>query len=584
MAQARRRTSRPRDDAAPGRARVPRKRDEDAFALSRLAPAGGGDGAGGDASIVLRFDNALAPRLFGEFDQNLARLETALGVDARARGNEVSVSGEETAVASARRALDHLQALLAEGQEVGPADVDAAARMASMPPEGGEARADGAQMDLPTMAKMAMATIATRKKAIHARTPTQDRYMRQMGRAELTFGVGPAGTGKTYLAVAHAAMLLERGVVDRIVLTRPAVEAGERLGFLPGEMRDKMDPYLRPLYDALNDMIPADKVERALAAGVIEVAPLAFMRGRTLSNAVVILDEAQNTTSMQMKMFLTRLGENAAMIVTGDPTQIDLPPGQKSGLVEALRILDGVDGIAVTRFTGDDVVRHPLVGRIVKAYDADGAKHATGLGAGPGARAGGLAPVTLGGTTPLRRVTDRAVLDALPRVEVHDNLDDDDRASTDWGAEDFTGLNLIVRMGAAAVMAELPALAWPERVELGVLFGSDDAIADLNARFRGRPRPTNVLSFPAEEMAAGDAPPAYLGDLAFAHGTVLGEARERGVGLDRYLPILAVHGILHLIGHDHEASDAEADTMERLEARVLARLGLPDPYEGTEIA
>ena len=388
MAQTRRRTSRPRDDAAPGRAKVPDRRGgkEDAFSLSRLAPAGA-DGADGAASVVLQFDNAVAPRLFGEFDQNLARLETALEVDARARGNEVTVSGEATAVESARRALDHLHALLASGQDVTSGDVDAAARMASMPPAQADGQTGG-QMDLPTMeSKMAMAAIATRKKTVHARTPTQDRYMRQMGRAELTFGVGPAGTGKTYLAVAHAAMLLERGVVDRIVLTRPAVEAGERLGFLPGEMQDKMDPYLRPLYDALNDMLPPDKVARLREASTIEIAPLAFMRGRTLAHAVVILDEAQNTTSMQMKMFLTRLGENAAMIVTGDPSQIDLPGGQRSGLVEALRILDGVEGIAVSRFTGEDVVRHPLVGRIVKAYDRDGASHATGLGAGPGARA-----------------------------------------------------------------------------------------------------------------------------------------------------------------------------------------------------
>ena len=375
LAQTRRRTSRPRDDSSIGRARVPRRRGEgdDAFSLAKLAPAGGAEDA--RAEVVLQYDNAVAPQLFGEFDQNLARLETALGVDLRARGNEVALSGEETAVTSARRALDHLHARLASGQDVTPADVDAAARMASVPDE---------QMDLPTMeqGKLSMATIATRKKTVHARTPTQDRYIRQMARSELVFGVGPAGTGKTYLAVAHAAMLLERGVVERIVLTRPAVEAGERLGFLPGDMKEKVDPYLRPLYDALYDMMPGDKVERALAAGVIEIAPLAFMRGRTLANAVVILDEAQNTTTMQMKMFLTRLGENAMMIVTGDPTQIDLPGGQKSGLVEALRILEGVEGIAVTRFRGEDVVRHPLVGRIVKAWDADGARHARGMGAG----------------------------------------------------------------------------------------------------------------------------------------------------------------------------------------------------------
>jgi phosphate starvation-inducible PhoH-like protein len=229
------------------------------------------------------------------------------------------------------------------------------------------------QLSLPTMerkAKLTMAQISTRKKTIVARTPTQDAYVRALERAELVFGVGPAGTGKTYLAVAHAAQLLERGMVEKIILSRPAVEAGERLGFLPGDMKEKVDPYLRPLYDALYDMMPADKVDRAITAGVIEIAPLAFMRGRTLANAAVILDEAQNTTSMQMKMFLTRLGENSRMIVTGDPSQIDLPRGVKSGLVEALQLLNGVEGISIVRFKDTDVVRHPLVGRIVRAYDS----------------------------------------------------------------------------------------------------------------------------------------------------------------------------------------------------------------------
>jgi phosphate starvation-inducible PhoH-like protein len=223
--------------------------------------------------------------------------------------------------------------------------------------------------------KLSAAQISTRKKTIFARTPTQDAYMRALDRSELVFGVGPAGTGKTYLAVAHAAMLLERGLVERIILSRPAVEAGERLGFLPGDMKEKVDPYLRPLYDALYDMMPADKVERAITAGVIEIAPLAFMRGRTLAHSAVILDEAQNTTSMQMKMFLTRLGEGSRMIVTGDPSQIDLPPGQKSGLVEALRVLDDVESVIKVRFTQKDVVRHPLVAAIVNAYDRDAKTH-----------------------------------------------------------------------------------------------------------------------------------------------------------------------------------------------------------------
>jgi phosphate starvation-inducible PhoH-like protein len=202
--------------------------------------------------------------------------------------------------------------------------------------------------------------------------------MRAMERAELVFGVGPAGTGKTYLAVAHAATLLERGDINRIILSRPAVEAGERLGFLPGDMKEKVDPYLRPLYDALYDMMRPEHVERCITSGVIEVAPLAFMRGRTLANAVVILDEAQNTTSMQMKMFLTRLGENSKMIVTGDPSQVDLPRGEKSGLIEAVHLLDGIEGVHISRFNDKDVVRHALVGRIVRAYDqASATKAAT---------------------------------------------------------------------------------------------------------------------------------------------------------------------------------------------------------------
>ncbi|GAB4360450.1 MAG: PhoH family protein [Oricola sp.] len=323
-------------------------------------------GASDLAHIVLTFDNNDHARaLYGQFDENLALIEQRLGVDVRSKGNQVSIRGEPVATEQARRALDYLyDRLAAGGEDPDTAEVDGALRMA--------AAADD-QLSLPTItspAKLAAAQISTRKKTIFARTPNQDAYIRALDRAELVFGVGPAGTGKTYLAVAHAAMLLERGVVERIILSRPAVEAGERLGFLPGDMKEKVDPYLRPLYDALYDMIPADKVERALAAGVIEIAPLAFMRGRTLANAAVILDEAQNTTSMQMKMFLTRLGENSVMMVTGDPSQIDLPLGTRSGLVEALHVLRDVPGIVTVRFNEKDVVRHPLVGRIVAAYDA----------------------------------------------------------------------------------------------------------------------------------------------------------------------------------------------------------------------
>ena len=315
--------------------------------------------------LVLTFDNnRLATQLFGQFDEHLALIEQQLGIDAVARGNMVDIRGSADAVRRARLSLEHLYARLEAGERIERGDVDGAIRMALAED----------QLPLPTLEKggrLAMAQIGTRKKVIQARTPTQDAYIRAMDRCQLVFGVGPAGTGKTYLAVAYAAALLERGAVDRIILSRPAVEAGERLGFLPGDMKEKVDPYLRPLYDALYDMMPADKVERALAAGVIEIAPLAFMRGRTLAHCAVILDEAQNTTSMQMKMFLTRLGEGARMIVTGDPSQIDLPPNVKSGLVEALRVLSDVPGIVTVRFNDKDVVRHPLVAEIVKAYDAD---------------------------------------------------------------------------------------------------------------------------------------------------------------------------------------------------------------------
>ncbi|MDD7909675.1 PhoH family protein [Pseudovibrio exalbescens] len=317
--------------------------------------------------VVLAFeDNRLVGDLFGQFDQNLALIEQRIGVDAVARGNQVTIRGSKSGCEQAKLTLEALYSRLQKGHEVHPGDVDGAIRMAE---------AAEAQLTLPTMepkSRLAFAQISTRRKTLIARTPTQDAYIRAMDRSDLTFGVGPAGTGKTYLAVAYAAALLERGEVDRMILSRPAVEAGERLGFLPGDMKEKVDPYLRPLYDGLNDMMSPEKLERGLESGMIEVAPLAFMRGRTLSNAVVILDEAQNTTSMQMKMFLTRLGENSKMIITGDPSQVDLPPGQMSGLRESLKILGGVEGISEVRFTETDVVRHELVARIVHAYDEEG--------------------------------------------------------------------------------------------------------------------------------------------------------------------------------------------------------------------
>ncbi len=327
---------------------------------------------GSATSLMVAFDsNRLASTLFGRYGENLALIERRLGVTIDQRGNHVAIEGPRDACEKARQTLEGLYEELRAGHDVTSGDVEGALRAAQTQ----TSLFDG---DTPAE-KTSFDDIRLRKRAVRARTAMQDAYIRAMKRHTLVFGIGPAGTGKTWLAVAHAVHLYERREVDRIVLSRPAVEAGERLGFLPGDMREKVDPYLRPMYDALYDLMDRALVERALQSGEIEIAPLAFMRGRTLANAAVILDEAQNTTPMQMKMFLTRLGEHSRMIVTGDPSQIDLPPGQHSGLVEATSLLQGVEDIAQVQFTGADVVRHELVGRIVAAYDrADDRKKGRG--------------------------------------------------------------------------------------------------------------------------------------------------------------------------------------------------------------
>jgi phosphate starvation-inducible PhoH-like protein len=316
----------------------------------------------GATQIVVTFDdNRVALALFGQYGQNLALVERRLGVVAEQRGNQVTIAGSRDACEQARRVLEGLYEELKRGHELTTGDVEGAIRLAI---------AQGSLFDFDAAsARTRFEEINLRKRPVRARTPGQDAYIRALRRNVLAFGVGPAGTGKTWLAVAHAIALFERKEVDRIVLSRPAVEAGERLGFLPGDMREKVDPYLRPIYDALFDLMDARIVERALQSGEIEIAPLAFMRGRTLANAVVILDEAQNTTAMQMKMFLTRLGENSRMIVTGDPSQVDLPSGQTSGLADAVRLLADVEGIGQVVFTHEDVIRHELVAKIVAAYD-----------------------------------------------------------------------------------------------------------------------------------------------------------------------------------------------------------------------
>jgi phosphate starvation-inducible protein PhoH and related proteins len=316
-----------------------------------------------ETQVVVAFDdNRAASSLVGPYGQNLALVERRLNVVVDSRGNHITLTGTRDACDGARRVLETLYAQAMTGHDIAQGDVEGAIRavlaqgsLFAFDPKGGKVSAFEA--------------INLRKRPVRARTAAQDTYIRALKSSELVFGIGPAGTGKTWLAVAQAAALFERKEVDRIILSRPAVEAGERLGFLPGDLREKVDPYLRPIYDALYDLMDSRIVERALQTGEIEIAPLAFMRGRTLTNAAIILDEAQNTTSMQMKMFLTRLGENSRMIITGDPSQVDLPPGQTSGLAEAARLLDGVQGITQVKFTAQDVIRHELVARIVAAYE-----------------------------------------------------------------------------------------------------------------------------------------------------------------------------------------------------------------------
>jgi len=299
--------------------------------------------------------------LFGAYDENLKQLEALFGVRIRTQGNEVTVDGDPTAVGKAERTLTELATLVQEGYRLSNGDVKTAAQLV----------AQDQQVALRDYLVKSNVKSAGRRQ-IAPKSVNQRRYLDAIDQHDIVFGVGPAGTGKTYLAMAQAISFLLAKKVSRIILARPAVEAGEKLGFLPGDLQEKVNPYLRPLYDALYDMMDVERVERLLERGTVEIAPLAFMRGRTLNDSFVILDEAQNTTSEQMKMFLTRLGFGSKAVVTGDITQIDLPSGRPSGLVEALKVVSQVDGIAFIYFDDRDVVRHRLVQQIVKAYEAFG--------------------------------------------------------------------------------------------------------------------------------------------------------------------------------------------------------------------
>jgi phosphate starvation-inducible protein PhoH and related proteins len=331
--------------------------------MSKKAQAQAGD----MSRLEMTFDKPhLIHTVFGEFDRNLVTIENRLGVYISARGNRVQIEGEAGAAARARDVLMDIYSRVQRNELIEPEAVQAIISMSAEPTLDGIVRKS--EGDAPTI------MIRTRKKTLVPRSATQIPYMEALARDEIIFALGPAGTGKTYLAVAQAVAMLITGAVDRLILSRPAVEAGERLGFLPGDLKEKVDPYLRPIYDALHDTLPVEQVERRIASGEIEIAPLAFMRGRTLADAFIILDEAQNTTVAQMKMFLTRFGMNSRMVICGDPNQVDIPGGASySGLNDAVGRLDGVEGITTIRFNSSDVVRHPLVGKIVDAYEGPNA-------------------------------------------------------------------------------------------------------------------------------------------------------------------------------------------------------------------
>jgi phosphate starvation-inducible PhoH-like protein len=322
------------------------------------------------AEVLVEFpDNRLLIDLCGEYDRNLADIEQKLSVQIIRRGNQLAVHGEEAAQKEAVEVLEALYERLESGKSVEHGDIDREIRMGGS--EEGTGAREGDQLE---MFKGGPVEIKTRKKLIEPRTDAQKAYVLSLFNNELAFGIGPAGTGKTYLAVAVAVAMFIEGHVDRIILSRPAVEAGEKLGYLPGDMKDKVDPYMQPLYDALNDFLPGKQLAKLIEEKRIEIAPLAFMRGRTLANAFVVLDEAQNATTMQMKMFLTRLGEGSRMVITGDRSQVDLPRGVPSGLADAERLLKAIPNISFNYFTAKDVVRHPLVAAIIEAYDADSQK------------------------------------------------------------------------------------------------------------------------------------------------------------------------------------------------------------------
>lgn len=490
-------------------------------------------------------DNARLLALCGPFDDNIKQLERRLGIEINRRDNHFKLTGRALCVHAAADILRSLYVdtapMRGQIQDIEPEQIHTAIKEARVLEQSAES--------VPEYGKAV--NIKTKRGVIKPRTPNQAQYIANILDHDITFGVGPAGTGKTYLAVAAAVDALERQEIRRILLTRPAVEAGEKLGFLPGDLSQKVDPYLRPLYDALFEMLGFEKVEKLIERNVIEVAPLAYMRGRTLNDAFIILDESQNTTIEQMKMFLTRIGFNSKAVITGDITQIDLPRSTKSGLRHAIEVLAEVDEISFNFFHSEDVVRHPVVARIVNAYEAWEAadqKRKAELAAERKREAQNRSKMS------------QVILDLQLACEETSGLPDE---------------ALFQRW----VDAVIPP--FQEESELTIRLVDVAESHELNLTYRGKDKPTNVLSFPFEAPPGIEMP--LLGDLIICRQVVEQEASEQGKPLEAHWAHMVVHGSLHLLGYDH-IEDDEAEEMEGLETEIMLALGYEDPYISEKIA
>ncbi len=481
--------------------------------------------------------------VFGSFDENIKRIEDALTVRVVNRGTDLRVSGDEEMTDKAVRTLEGLLSLAAKGETI---DEQRVRYLITLVNEGNDAQ----------VAQMAkdVVCITAKGKPIKAKTVGQQNYMKAIMKNTITIGVGPAGTGKTYLAVAAAVAAFRERTVNRIILTRPAVEAGERLGFLPGDLQNKVDPYLRPLYDALYDMLGAETFQKYQERGSIEVAPLAYMRGRTLDDSFIILDEAQNTTREQMKMFLTRLGFGSKIVITGDVTQIDLPDDKVSGLKDAVRVLDGVKDIAICRLTAADVVRHALVQEIISAYERSAQKKEVKN-----------RPVRF------RVVTIRGRIDMRHKINI---------VFEQLSLQKFA-IKSIIR---TCINAVLDAEGINVPCEINVLVTDDAGIQVVNRESRHMDKPTDVLSFPMFQLIAGEPPTDWtdfqdpetglvpLGDMCISLERAIAQAKEFGHSTRREVGYLTIHSMLHLLGYDHLDEGEEKKKMRGREEAIAASI------------